>query len=145
MHAIDARTGIEVIGRDECLRLLRSDVVGRIGFVNHGSPTVLPVNYTMDGEHVVFRTAPGSKLAAVGRDPVCFEIDAFDRDAHTGWSVVVHGRLEEVTNHQPAELGRLRSTGLSPWLPAGRDHWLRIVPGWVTGRRIRGASAEGRS
>jgi nitroimidazol reductase NimA-like FMN-containing flavoprotein (pyridoxamine 5'-phosphate oxidase superfamily) len=103
---------------------------------------VLPVNYTMDGEHVVFRTAPGSKLSAVGRAPVCFEIDAFDRGAHTGWSVVVHGRLEEVTDHHPAELGRLRATGLSPWLPVGRDHWLRIVPERISGRRIRGDESE---
>ena len=138
MRTIDTRTGMEVIGREECLRLLRSDVVGRIGFVLHGSPIVLPVNYAMDGEHVVFRTAAGSKLSAVGRAPVCFEVDAFDRDAHAGWSVVVHGRLEEVTEHQPVELGRLRSTGVSPWLPEGRDHWLRVVPGWISGRRIRG-------
>lgn len=103
---------------------------------------MLPVNYTMDGEHVVFRTAPGSKLSAVGRAPVCFEIDAFDRGAHTGWSVVVHGRLEEVTDHHPAELGRLRATGLSPWLPVGRDHWLRIVPERISGRRIRGDESE---
>jgi nitroimidazol reductase NimA-like FMN-containing flavoprotein (pyridoxamine 5'-phosphate oxidase superfamily) len=138
MRVVDSRTGIEVIGRDECFGLLRADVVGRIGFAVHGAPTVLPVNYTMDGENVVFRTAPGSKLSAVGRAPVCFEVDAFDREAHTGWSVVLHGRLEEVTVHQPAELGRMQATGLSPWLPPGRDHWLRIVPGWVSGRRIRG-------
>jgi nitroimidazol reductase NimA-like FMN-containing flavoprotein (pyridoxamine 5'-phosphate oxidase superfamily) len=138
MRAIDARTGIEMIGRDECLRLLRADVVGRIGFVVHGAPVVLPVNYALDGDHVVFRTAPGGKLSAVGRAPVCFEIDGFDRDAHTGWSVVVHGRLEEITEHQASVLGRLRSTGLSPWLPEGRDHWLRVIPGWITGRRVGG-------
>ena len=137
MRTVERRTGIEVIGRDECLELLRADVVGRVAVAPHGAPIVLPVNYAMDGDHVVFRTGPGSKLSAAGRSPACFEIDGFDRDAHTGWSVLVQGRLEEVTEHQRVDLSRMRSTGVSPWIPEGRDHWMRIVPGWISGRRVR--------
>ena len=136
MRATDVRSGLEVIGRDECLDLLRSEEVGRLGFVRHGAPLVLPVNYAMDGECVVFRTAPGSKLSAAGRASACFEIDGFDREARHGWSVLVTGRLEEVTEHQATELGRLRSTGVTPWAPEGRHHWMRVVPAVISGRRI---------
>jgi nitroimidazol reductase NimA-like FMN-containing flavoprotein (pyridoxamine 5'-phosphate oxidase superfamily) len=136
MRSVDRRTGIEILDRDECLVRLRADVVGRIGIVAHGAPLVLPVNYAMDGDVVVFRTGPGSKLASAERGTVCFEIDGVDRDAHTGWSVLVGGRLEEVTEHQHAELTRLRELGVSPWIPEGRDHWMRIVPAWISGRRV---------
>jgi nitroimidazol reductase NimA-like FMN-containing flavoprotein (pyridoxamine 5'-phosphate oxidase superfamily) len=136
MRTIDRRSGLDIIDRDECLALLRDDVIGRVGIVTHGAPLVLPVNYAMDGEAVVFRTAAGSKLSAAGRASACFEIDGFDRVARTGWSVVVRGRLEEVTAWQQRDLERVQATGVAPWTPEGRDHWMRIVPTQITGRRI---------
>jgi nitroimidazol reductase NimA-like FMN-containing flavoprotein (pyridoxamine 5'-phosphate oxidase superfamily) len=133
---VDARTGIEALDRDECLTLLRADVVGRIGIVDHGTPIVLPVNYAMDGESIVFLTGTGSKLEAAGRGPACFEIDGFDRTERHGWSVLATGRLEEVTPHLHADLARVTGLGVSPWFPKGRDHWMRLVPSRITGRRV---------
>ena len=71
--------------------------MGRVGISVHGTPLVFPVNYVLDGEAIVFRTGAGSKLAAAERGPVCFEVDGVDREHHSGWSVLVGGRLEEVT------------------------------------------------
>ena len=136
----DRRTGVEVLDRATCLELLRSDVVGRLGIAVHGAPFVFPVNYAMDGEAVVFRTGKGSKLAAAERGQACFELDAFDRASRAGWSVLIGGRLEEVTEHQHADLVRLQQLGVSPWIPEGRDHWMRLVPKWITGRRVGGAA-----
>jgi nitroimidazol reductase NimA-like FMN-containing flavoprotein (pyridoxamine 5'-phosphate oxidase superfamily) len=136
MQLTDARTGIEVIGRDECVELLQHDVNGRLALAVHGAPSVVPVNYAMDGDVVVFRTAPGTKLAAAGRAPACFEIDGFDREQRTGWSVVVTGRLEEVTEAQTALLHRLQALGVSPWADGARDHVMRIAPSRITGRRV---------
>ena len=136
----DRRNGIEVLDRATCLELLRADVVGRLGIAVHGAPLVFPVNYAMDGEDVVFRTGEGSKLHAAERGPACFELDAFDRDGHAGWSVLVSGRLEEVTEHQHADFVRLQHLGVSPWIPEGRDHWMRLVPRFITGRRVGAAT-----
>ena len=47
------------------------------------------------------------------------------------------GRLEEVTRFDAATLDRLRSLALYPWADGRRDHWLRLVPSRLTGRRIR--------
>src|SRR4051794_27488708 len=136
MRTVDSRTGIEVIDRDECVELLHGDVIGRIGIVRAGAPMVLPVNYVMDGDVVVFRTAPGSKLSAAGRAPVCFEIDGFDRERRTGWNVLVAGSLEEVTATQRSVLDRLDSLGVSPWADGRREHLMRIVPSRISGRRV---------
>ena len=138
MTRIDGRTGVEVIDRAECLELLREEVVGRISVVEGTGPLVLPVNYAMHGDQVVFRTGPGSKLAASRGGAACFEIDAFDRASRAGWSVVVRGRLEEVTT-----LDRQHDAVIDlaePWLGTdGRPHVLRLVPAVISGRRVRPA------
>jgi nitroimidazol reductase NimA-like FMN-containing flavoprotein (pyridoxamine 5'-phosphate oxidase superfamily) len=136
MHSNDARTGLERIDRDACLGLLAADVVGRVAVVDGGTPVILPVNYLLDGEDIVFRTDPGTKLDAASRAPACFEIDAFDRAQHTGWSVVVTGRLEEVTHYDARTWERVHALPVQPWAGGQKDHWMRLVPTSIGGRRI---------
>jgi nitroimidazol reductase NimA-like FMN-containing flavoprotein (pyridoxamine 5'-phosphate oxidase superfamily) len=137
VRLVDDHSGIEVIPRDECLRLLGDEVVGRVGFVAGGAPEVLPVNYVLDGDSVVFRTAAGTKLDGVMRSPVVFEVDRVDRDRRSGWSVVVHGVAHEVTTlDQPALRERLAGLPLEPWVPGDKAHVVRIVARSITGRRV---------
>ena len=71
--------GLEILPLDECLRLLASVPVGRVGFVADGGVVVLPVNHLVDGQDVIFRTAYGSKLsAAEGQDLAAFEADNYN-------------------------------------------------------------------
>lgn len=135
MALVDRKTGIEIIERRECLALLAADDFGRIGVLDGGHPLVLPVNYAMDGDHVVFRTGEGTKLDAI-RGPACFEIDGHDRQTRSGWSVVVRGRLEEVTPAQQDLFDRLEHLA-HPWSEAGeKSHVLRIVATSIRGRRV---------
>jgi nitroimidazol reductase NimA-like FMN-containing flavoprotein (pyridoxamine 5'-phosphate oxidase superfamily) len=116
MKITDTRTGLEWIDREECLALLARDVVGRMATAIGGSAQTYPVNYVLDGEVIVFRTDPGSKLTAGGRARAAFEIDDIDREHRSGWSVVVSGRLEEVTHYEAETMAR-RS---APDRPVGR-------------------------
>jgi len=134
MTLFDARSGIEIMGRDECLELLRADVIGRVGVIQAGAPVVLPVNYAMDGDDVVFRTAPGSKLDTGPSARGCFEIDSFDRATRTGWSVMVAGRLEEV---MPYAVPQLTQLNVQPWATGTRNHWMRLRSTRITGRIVR--------
>ncbi|HZQ28319.1 MAG TPA: pyridoxamine 5'-phosphate oxidase family protein [Acidimicrobiales bacterium] len=136
MKTIDT-TGIEQIDRDECVRLLTSGEVGRFGFVSGGMPEILPVNYTMDGDAVVFATATGTKLWGATRGPVVFEIDGIDPTTRSGWSVVVHGLAMEVTDLEaPALIERVRALAPNPWAGGDRPHLVRIAPRTITGRRV---------
>lgn len=130
------RSRIAVIGRDECLDLLAGEVIGRLATVTFGAPHVVPVNYVLDGESIVFRTDPGTKHTQGPRGRASFEIDSFDRVTRTGWSVVVGGRLEEVTPFDGAELERLRALPVDPWADGEKAHWMRLVSDRITGRRI---------
>ena len=121
--------------RSECFELLAGARLGRVAVVDDLGPVVFPVNFVLDRHTVVFRTEEGTKLhAASGGGKVCFEADRTDEAARTGWSVIVRGEITEVTD--PAELARLRGLPLRPWAPGARDHYARILPAVLTGRRI---------
>ena len=132
-----ANSGIELIDRDECLTLLAGDEIGRLAIIDAGRPLIFPVNYGLDGEDIVVRTAPGTKLEQGPRSPACFEIDGFDRPSRAGWSVVVTGRLDEVTPYHGHAFTRADSLELHPWAEGAKDHLLRLAPSSITGRRIR--------
>jgi uncharacterized protein len=137
------RNGLEVLGGDECLRLLGTATLGRIGVSSDALPTVLPVNFRFDGERILFRTGVGTKLdAATNNAVVAFEVDEIDPVAHTGWSVVVRGVARELTD--PNDLAEVERPPLPRW-PPGPDHRVvAIQPEIVSGRRIvPGVSAPG--
>lgn len=107
------RNGLEVLGRDECLRLLPGARPGRVGVTSGALPTVLPIDSSLDGERVVVATGHGSRLDAAARDAVvAFEVDDVDLAYRWGCSVVVAGaapplggggdhRLMAITDHDP--------------------------------------------
>lgn len=132
--------GLEILPHDECLRLLASVPVGRVGFVTGGEVVVLPVNHVVDGQDVIFRTAHGSKVsAAEGQDHAVFEADHYNEQTRSGWSVLVNGRAEVVDAEADIERLSLRSSrlGVYPWATAVRHpFWIRIRPASVSGRRI---------
>ena len=112
-------TGLEILPFAECLRLLASVPVGRLGFFADGEMVVLPVNHAIDGQDVVFCTAQGSKLsAAEGQNLVCFEADHYDERTRAGWSVVVTGRAGVV--YEESEVQRLNRHDLHPWVTPPR-------------------------
>ncbi len=132
--------GLIVLDFDECMRLVAGSPVGRIGFVTGGEVEILPVNHLVDWTAVVFRTLYGSKLdAAVQNDTVSFEVDGYDDAERSGWSVLIKGRAEVVT--QPELLERLESRHLQPYVTSvPRPQWVLIRPEAVSGRRVPEAS-----
>ena len=129
------RNGLEVLAREDCLQLLRGARIGRVAVSVDALPAVLPVNFTMVGDDVVFRTKPGAKLdAALANNVVAFEADDVDPTYHTGWSVLVQGLASEVVD--PGDLDRARRAPLRAWAGDGRDRFVRIASKCVSGRRI---------
>ena len=131
---------LEELPRAECLRLLATVPVGRIVYTRQAMPAVEPVSFALDGGGIVIRTDPGGKLAAaISRAVVAFEGDDLDPVTRSGWSVTVVGRSQEVTD--PGEMARLHKLGIKSWAPGAREHFIRIEPGIVTGRRLCAARA----
>lgn len=136
MHELGGHTGIEMLPRPECFRLLSSQTVGRLGFVVGDQPLVLPVNFAVVRDVVVFRTGRGSKLDAALGTKVSFEVDEVDVAAGDGWSVVVQGVAEEITHAEDSFDEALRRGAAPSWVSDGNDHYLRIIPHVISGRRL---------
>ena len=121
--------------RAECFRLLASGRIGRVAFTDAALPAVQPVAYRLDDEEVVFWTCNGSKLAAATRHAIVgFEVDDFDLQARTGWSVLGIGQAYEVVD--PARLADLAQIDRAPWVRDHDAHTICIPLQLVTGRRI---------
>jgi uncharacterized protein len=129
---------IQNLDRLECLRLLAANRFGRLAVsVNGQAPAIRPVNYVFDeaSQSVIFRTGQGSKLyGLLASHKAAFEVDSIDLVNRTGWSVVMRGVVEEISD--PRELRRLAQLPLDLWAPGEKPHWIRIRAGTVTGRRL---------
>lgn len=135
--AQDEPDGIIVLDEDTCAALLESTPIGRVAFNHKGRLSVFPVNYAWSDGNVVFRTITGEKLSAAREfSEVAFEVDEWDARSHSGWSVLVRGVAEPVTEW--AEVEQLEQIDLVPWTSQEwRRMWIRIVPSEITGRRVQ--------
>lgn len=129
--------GPRVLSTEECWALLGARAVGRIGVVVGGYPVVVPLNYAVDHGNLVVRTGGGQVHDAAQHANVTFQVDQLDERGRGGWSVLVRALAEEVGEHHSADVvRRTRESGVQPWAPGERDHWLRLVVHGVTGRQV---------
>ena len=128
--------GMSELSAAECRDLLETREVGRVALCTPRGPSIMPVNYVLDGESVVFRTAPYGVLgqhASNGR--IAFEVDHLDPDTRSGWSVVATGPGELVEDLD--ELSMIRMFGNpEPWAPGSRLLYIRLAWDELTGRRV---------
>lgn len=123
------------LSADECWELFRRGSIGRLAVSANDQPEIFPINYRIEDGEFIFRTGHGSKLAAALGKQVALEADGVDKAGVIAWSVIVKGpayrldRTPEVLN----SVGRL----LVPWEAGKKDHFVRIVPESISGRRFR--------
>lgn len=121
------------LSEEECWNLLARGELGRLAVAVNDEPEIFPVNYVVDGPRVLFRTAPGSKLAELAVNPhVAFEVDEYDDTF--GASVVLKGVAERL--ELQVEIDAADALPLTPWIPTLKYRWVRITPVSLTGRRF---------
>ena len=127
---------MDVLTTTECRDLLATQEVGRVGICTPQGPQILPVNYTVDGASLVFRTAPYGVLGRhAWNSAIAFEVDHIDETTRSGWSVVAAGRGEMIEDAE--ELGVVRAfRNPQPWAPGSRLLYVRLVWSSLTGRRV---------
>lgn len=128
---------------EQCEELLAGAALGRLGVIVDGRPEIFPVSHVFDPARrcVAFPTNERTKLHAARNWPwVAFEVDGVEADGASGWSVMIVGRAEEIT--EPDEIRRLFSRRRALWRSGDAVRWLRIVPAKTTGRRIRAVDPQ---
>jgi nitroimidazol reductase NimA-like FMN-containing flavoprotein (pyridoxamine 5'-phosphate oxidase superfamily) len=133
---------METLDEAECLRLVSLGMIGRLAFVGRYDLTVLPVNYRLVDGTILFRTAQDSLTGedlrtgiAHAEYRVAFEVDQFDEAAREGWSVLIQGPAHHLDSEE--EQAAAAGAGVEPWPSGEKDHFIRITPARVTGRRVR--------
>jgi len=123
-----------VLTATESWALLRQAVVGRLAVIIDDRPDIFPVNHLVDHGSVVFRTATGSKLAGAVGHWVAFEVDGYDLETGSAWSVVVKGDAQEV--NRLYDVLQVIELPLFPWHSSPKPHFVRIEPDSISGRRF---------
>jgi len=136
---------IEELTEQECLTLIAGGGIGRIAYAGRYGQTVLPVNYELLDNTIVFRTGEDSPLEEDlqtgirhAEFQVAFEIDEINVAEKDGWSVLIQGPAHHIDSD--AERAAARQTGVHPWSGGAKEHYIRIVPTRITGRRIHPAN-----
>jgi len=135
---------LETLDEAECLRLVSTQVIGRLAFVGSFDLTVQPVNFRLVDGAILFRTAQDSLTGEDLRTgiehaeyKVAFEVDSFDEEAREGWSVLIQGPAHHVDSAD--ERDAAAAAGVEPWPDGDKEHFIKITPVRITGRRVRQA------
>jgi nitroimidazol reductase NimA-like FMN-containing flavoprotein (pyridoxamine 5'-phosphate oxidase superfamily) len=125
------------LSRDECTALLGAGSVGRVALCSADGPHIVPVNYVLDGESVIFRTSAYSMLGQHDWSSavVAFEVDELDPENRSGRSVVVRGPAERIEDADEVD-SIAWTTDPSPWAGGLRRQYVRVRFSEMTGRAV---------
>lgn len=123
----------------ECRSFLASGEMGRVAVSTPLGPRIIPVNYTVADNSIIFRTTPYSLLGTYARNAnLAFEVDQIDAQ-HRGWSVVAVGRANMVEDID--ELHEIRAEwDPKPWVGGTRLTYFRMPWSELSGRCLGGDS-----
>lgn len=143
MSTTASETGqpVTILSASESWDLLASVPLGRLVTNVDGQPEIFPVNFVVQRRTVLFRTAEGTKLVSSAiNNQVLFEAD--DHGPGEGWSVIVKGMARTLRTSE--ELEEAEHAQLLPWTATLKQHFVRIQPVSITGRRFRFGSGPAR-
>jgi nitroimidazol reductase NimA-like FMN-containing flavoprotein (pyridoxamine 5'-phosphate oxidase superfamily) len=124
--------GITKLSSDDCWEMLRGEEFARLAFRLGSEVHITPINYVVDDESLLFRTAEGNKLLAVVMgSQVAVEIDRYDE--WSARSVVVRGQARLLGEH---EAHRADDLPLRSWVQSLKYNVVEIVPAVVSGREF---------
>lgn len=124
---------ISILSETESWQLLSSVALGRLVTSVDGEPAIFPVNFVVQHRTVLFRTAEGTKLVSAAiNNRVLFEAD--DHGVTGGWSVIVKGDARILRSDK--EIDEAERAQLLPWTATVKQHYVRIRPRSITGRRF---------
>jgi uncharacterized protein len=124
---------VSILPETECWNLLSGASLGRLVTSVDGQPDIFPVNFVVQHRTVLLRTAEGTKLVSAAiNNNVLFEAD--DHNVAEGWSVIVKGMARLLRTDD--EIGEAERAQLLPWTATVKQHFVRIRPLSVTGRRF---------
>ncbi|WP_262106073.1 pyridoxamine 5'-phosphate oxidase family protein [Arthrobacter sp. Marseille-P9274] len=118
---------------EQSWKLLSKTQHGRIVLTAAGETDIFPINYLAHDNHLLMRSAPGTKLAEITiNENVVFETDGIGSDE--AWSVVVKGTARVLQSGE--EIAAAEQLGLKTWVPTLKDFYIQVKPTHISGRHF---------
>ncbi len=117
----------------ECRKLLATGSVGRVAWQSAAGINVMPVNYRVVDDHVIFHTSKVGALSCLLQPTqVGFQVDEIDVEAAIGWTLLIRGTT-----------GPAVGLDSISWVPDGRHVGVAIALEWLGGRVVSGTPSFG--
>ena len=127
----EERPPVVDLSLEQSWKYLEKTFHGRLAVSVANRPSIYPLNYYAHNGVLLFRTAPGTKLAELTvNDHVAFEADGILSDQ--AWSVVVKGTTRVLEEQH--EIDAADALPLQPWVRTLKYRYVEIRPESVTGR-----------
>jgi nitroimidazol reductase NimA-like FMN-containing flavoprotein (pyridoxamine 5'-phosphate oxidase superfamily) len=132
---VTSTPALNELSKSECLDILRSAPIARVGLSIDALPAIFPVFITLIDDAIVFPTLAGTSLASGSMGSIlALQVDTFDPVDEVGYSVLVRGFADELTDEGRAARARER---LHPtWATDPRSQLIEITPTLLSGRRF---------
>jgi hypothetical protein len=128
---------METLTRDESLHLLGSVALGRVVFTHLALPAIRPVYHLVEADRIIIRAHLVAAIAAAdgpaGGTVVAYEADMINPLDHLGWSVIVVGRAQNLSD---AEADTRYRQILPQWTTGSPDDIIIIQADLVDGFRL---------
>lgn len=102
------------LSKDDCLELLASKYIGRLGYLYRKTPEIVPITYYFDQEQdtIISYSAEGHKINCMRKNPyVSFQVD--DIISLLNWkSVLVHAIFQESSRSDAKHMLHLFTQGV---------------------------------
>jgi len=127
----DEKPPVVELTAEESWKFVEKTFHGRLALSVGNRPDIFPVNYYAHDGVILFRTAPGTKLAELTvNSQVAFEVDGIYSDE--AWSVVIHGTTREL--ERAAEIEAAEELPLRPWVRTEKHRYVELTPSSISGR-----------
>lgn len=125
---------MKTLSGEECWERLGQEEFGRLAYHLADEVHIAPINYAVQGEDLLFRTAEGSKLlGVVMNQDVAFEIDRISDEDEVAWSVVARGAARILEGDEARAADNLR---LRPWVSTDKFNVVAIAVEELSGREF---------
>ncbi|MGW5240514.1 pyridoxamine 5'-phosphate oxidase family protein [Monashia sp. NPDC004114] len=123
---------VHVLHPEESWDFLRAHEFGRLAFHLLDEVHIVPINYVVDGQRLLFLTMEGSKLLGMTMNAdVAFEVDEIEGEHAT--SVILRGRARQLVGQAAWVADRLP---MRPWVGTPKYIVVEIDGDEITGRRF---------
>jgi nitroimidazol reductase NimA-like FMN-containing flavoprotein (pyridoxamine 5'-phosphate oxidase superfamily) len=123
---------VHILHPEESWDFLREREFGRLAFHLLDEVHIVPINYVVEGERLLFLTTEGSKLLGMTmNNDVAFEVDEIAGEHAT--SVIARGRARQLVGEAAWVADRLP---MRPWVGTPKYIVVEITVDEVSGRRF---------